>query len=189
MVDIERFDPFNNRLCRNVRNALSESFKAVLTEKQISPAQRTAGFFFGEPLPTCVKDYIDSRLAAYQSVLTDVCSKDLDDPLAVAVVIWDRRLFFETHEYLEQHWITATGEDKQVFQAVIRAAGAYVHLEQGNLNGAKRIAAKAIAVLEKHQDRLAPYASPQVLLAKLRALDPVPPKLAGTTHPKDRQMS
>jgi hypothetical protein len=189
MVDIERFDPFNNRLCRNVRNALSESFKAVLKEKQMAPAQRTAGFFLGGPLPDCVNNYIDSRLAAYESVLTDVCSQHLEEPLAVAVVIWDRRLFFETHEYLEQHWITATGEDKQVFQAVIRAAGAYVHLEQGNLTGARRIAAKATAVLEQHQDRLAPYASPQVLLAKLRALDPVPPRLAGTAHPGDRAMS
>jgi predicted metal-dependent hydrolase len=54
--------------------------------------------------------------------------------------------------------MTADGDDKKLLQAIIRAAGAYVHLEQGNLIGAKRIAAKAVAVLERHQDRLSPYA-------------------------------
>jgi hypothetical protein len=98
MIEIERFDPFNNRLCRNVRNALSESFKAVLSEKEMQPVRRTAGFFLADPLPVCVKDYIDRRLADYEAVLADVCSQDIDDPLAIAVTIWDRRLFFETHE-------------------------------------------------------------------------------------------
>ena len=180
MIDIERFDPFNNRLCRNVRNALSESFKKVLAEKRMQPGRRIAGFFFNDPLPVCVKDYINRRLAAYEQVLADVCSRDLDDPLAVTMAIWDRRLFFETHEFLEQYWLTASGDEKTLFQAIIRAAGVYVHLEQGNLTGAKRIAAKAVTVLEVHQDRLSPYADPQLLLVKLRALDPVPPILSRT---------
>lgn len=177
MIEIERFDPFNNRLCRNVRNALSESFKKVLAEKQMQPVRRTAGFFLGDPLPVCVKDYINRRLVAYEEVLADVRERRLDDPLAVTLAIWDRRLFFETHEFLEQYWMTASGDEKMLFQAIIRAAGAYVHLEQGNLTGAKRMAAKAVAMLEVHQDRLAPYADPQLLLAKLRALDPIPPRL------------
>ena len=89
MAQLERFDPFNNRLCRNVRNALSEGFKDAF---------------------------------------------------------------------------------------------AYVHLEQGNLSGAKRIADKAVSALEVHQDRLSPYADPQLLLAKLKALDPLPPRPVGTAR-------
>ncbi len=183
MIEIERFDPFNNRLCRNVRNALSESFKKVLEQNKMQPARRVSGFFLNDPLPACVTAYIDQRLAAYEQVLADVRKHQLDDPLGIAVAIWDRRLFFETHEYLEQRWMTAQGDEKKLLQAIIRAAGAYVHLEQGNLIGAQRIAAKAVAVLEVHQDRLTPYADPQLLLAKLRSLDPMPPTLAGTAGP------
>ena len=186
MIEIERFDPFNNRLCRNVRNALSENFKSVLEQKEMQPVRRVAGFFLNDPLPACVGAYIDQRLAAYEQVLADVRNRQLDEPLDIAVAIWDRCLFFETHEYLEPHWMRADGEDKKLLQAIIRAAGAYVHLEQGNLAGAKRIAAKAVAVLEAYQERLSPYADPQLLLEKLRSLDPMPPTLAGTAGPRNR---
>lgn len=188
MIDSNRFDPFNNRLCRNVRNALSENFKKVLAQKNMQPVRRVAGFFLNDPLPPYVRKYIDQRLAAYEQVLADVRNHQLDHPLDIAVAIWDQHLFFETHEYLEQHWMTADGDEKKLLQAVIRAAGAYVHLEQGNLTGAKRIAAKAVAVLEVHQGQLAPYADPQLLLAKLRSLDPKPPMLAGTAGPESRSM-
>jgi hypothetical protein len=186
MIENERFDPFNNRLCRNVRNALSENFKTVLEQKKMQPVRHVAGFFLNDPLPSCVRTYIDQRLAAYERVLTNVLNHQLDDPLEIAVAIWDQHLFFETHEYLEHYWMTADGDDKKLLQALIRAAGAYVHLEQGNLIGAKRIAAKAVAVLEVHQDRLSPYADPRLLLAKLRSLDPKPPTLAGTSCPGNR---
>ena len=188
MIDSDRFDPFNNRLCRNVRNALSENFNKVLAQKKMQPVRRIAGFFLNDPLPLCVRRYIDLRLAAYEQVLADVRNHQLDHPLDIAVAIWDRHLFFETHEYLEQHWMAADGDKKKLLQAIIRAAGAYVHLEQGNLTGAKRIAAKAVAALELHQDQLAPYADPQLLLAKLRSLDPKPPILAGTAEPANRSM-
>jgi hypothetical protein len=186
-LNIDRFDPFNNRLCRNVRNALSESFKKVLDRKEMQPVQRVVGVLMNDPLPACVKTYIDQRQAAYAQVLADIRQHPCDHPLDIAFVIWGRGLFFETHEYLEQHWMAAGGDEKILFQAIIRAAGAYVHLEQGNLDGAKRMAAKALAVLEAHQERLSPHADPRQLLARLRTLDPVPPMLAGTVGPGNRQ--
>jgi hypothetical protein len=179
MITIDRFDPFNNRLCRNVRNALSESLKKVLDRKEIQPAQRIAGFFMNDSLPACVKAYIDQRLRAYTQVLADLCKDPIDNPLDIAFTIWDRGLFFETHEYLEPHWMRAQGDEKQLLQAVIRAAGVYVHLEQGNLTGARRIAGKALAALKIHQDRLSLHADAQLLIDKLRTLDRVPPILAG----------
>lgn len=182
MKTIDRFDPFNNRLCRNVRNALSEGFKDSLGKKDLQPVRRMAGFFNKEPLPTFVTTYIDRRLAAYQAVLSDLSSRALEDPLDIAVSIWDHRLFFETHEYLEPHWMTAKGDEKRLYQAMIRAAGTYVHLEQGNLTAAKRIAGKAIDGLTHTKDRLAFHADPQLLLDKLRKLDPVPPMLSGTAR-------
>ena len=175
MATIDRFDPFNNRHCRNVRNALSEGFKDTLEQKRMQPVLRIAKLFMDEGLSPIVTEYVDERLTAYEQVLADIRKCQAEEPLHVAMLIWNRRLFFETHEYLEPSWMAATGDEKRLLQAFIRAAGAYVHLEQGNLIGARRIADKALAVLESQQDRLAAYIDPELLLDKLRRLDPVPP--------------
>ncbi len=180
MSDLERFDPFNNRLCRDVRNALSEAFIDALQQSALQPVQRTAGTFAADALPGPVKGYVDHRLAAYSRVMAAFRRQPPKDPLATAFRIWDEGLFFETHEYLEQFWMDADGERKQLFQAIIRAAGAYVHLEQGNRKGAARIAAKAVEGLESRQEQLSRHIDVQLLLEKLRNLDPQPPILSGT---------
>lgn len=178
MSEIDRFDPFNSRLCRNVRNALCEGFKDALEEGALQPVHRTANFFLDGDLPDVVRAYIDKRLTAYEGVLADLQDCPADDPLDIAPRIWNRRLFFETHEYLEPFWMAAEGDGKRLLQALIRAAGAYVHLEQGNRSAARRIAAKALQGIEQHRQRLTPYFDPQLLMDKLRSLDPDPPRLS-----------
>ena len=177
---MERFDPFNDRLCRNVRNALSEAFKLAIKENDLQPLDHVADLFLQETLPAHVVDYIKQRIATYETVLSELDAKALSDPLTIALVIWDRRLFFETHEYLEPYWLAASGDEKRLLQALIRFAGTYVHLEQGNLAAAKRISVKAAHGLCQVRDRLALYADPKRLLDKLATLDPVPPTLSGT---------
>ena len=177
MIEPKRFDPFNDRLCRNVRNALSEGFKSSLEQKDLQPVLRIAGFFLDQHPPASVRSYIESRLVAYEKVLGKILGRRTDQPLEIAMVIWDHRLFFETHEYLETFWMKAAGDEKALLQALIRAAGTYVHLDQGNLVGARRISAKAIPVIEEKQALLAGCADVKLLLRKLKALDPDPPKL------------
>lgn len=180
---MERFDPFNNRLCRNVRNALSEAFKLAIKENDLQPVDHVADLFRQETLPAQVIGYIQQRIAAYEAVLSKLNAQAPADPLTIALVIWDQRLFFETHEYLEPYWLVASGDEKRLLQALIRFAGTYVHLEQGNLSAAKRISVKAAHGLSKVKGRLALYADPQRLLDKLATLDPVPPTLSGTADP------
>jgi uncharacterized protein len=180
MVAIDRFDPFNDRLCRKVRNALAEGFKYALKKGDMRPLRAMADTFLRDLPPACIETYIRRRLAAYEKVLAEVSVRLLKHPLDIAVVIWDRQLFFETHEYLEPYWMDAADDEKRLFQSMIRAAGTYVHLEQGNRKGAERIAGKAIAGLARTGERLAPFADPQLLIKKLSELDPIPPKLAGT---------
>jgi len=178
MSEINRFDPFNNRLCRNVRNALCEGFKDALKKGELQPVHRTANLFLDGDLPGVVRVYIDKRLAAYEAVLADLQDCPTNDPLDIAPRIFNRHLFFETHEYLEPFWLAAAGDEKRMLQALIRAAGAYVHLEQGNRIAARRIAAKALPGIEQHRQWLTPYFDPQLLMEKLRSLDPDPPRLA-----------
>ncbi|BBO82807.1 hypothetical protein DSCO28_33730 [Desulfosarcina ovata subsp. sediminis] len=177
-TDADRFDPFNDRLSRDVRNALSVAFVDALERNELPPVHRIAEFFMDDALPEAIKAYIQARVKAYARVLADISDRHLDDPIDIAMAIWDRGLFFETHEFLEQYWLPATGEKKKLFQALIRAAGTYVHMEQGNLRSAGRIAAKAIHGLERTQALLAVHTDPKPLIDKLRQLDPVPPRLS-----------
>ncbi len=180
MNELSRFDPFNNRLCRDVRNALSKGFNNTVDKREMEPVRRIADFFLDDPQPEHISTYIEKRLAAYEMVLTKIFDRCLEHPLNIAMVIWDHELFFETHEYLEPFWMESDGNMKKLYQAVIRAAGTYVHIEQGNLTGARRIADKALSELMVQKDQLSLYADPQLLLPKLKVLDPVPPKLSET---------
>lgn len=177
MDEIKRFDPFSSRLCRNVRNSLSEGFKDALVQKDLAPVHRIAELFLQESLPSCVKDYINDRVKAYERVLSLTPSSS-SDPLVLALTIWDNGLFFETHEYLEQYWMHADRDEKKLLQALIRAAGAYVHLSAGNLTAARKIADKALLGLKAQKERLADVMDPDLLIDKLAQLDPVAPVLS-----------
>ncbi len=174
---MKKFDPFNSRLCRDIRNALSESCVDALTTKNLQPANSIATHYHEIGAEKYCLNYIDNRLASYNKVIQFVTSKPDAEVYEITLHLWDEELFFELHEFLEQHWMKATGDYKKILQALIRAAGTYIHLEQGNMKGAKKMAAKAVEILQPHQHDLPSYFKVPVLLEKLRTIDPVPPKL------------
>ncbi|MDH3329642.1 MAG: DUF309 domain-containing protein, partial [Desulfobulbaceae bacterium] len=94
-----------------------------------------------------------------------------------ALVLWDQKLFFEVHEVLEHAWLKAGGEEKLVLQAMIRAAGVYIKLEYGYRESARKIANRALPILEEHKEFLAAYFEPEKLLRCLRDLTLPPPDL------------
>ncbi|HVN88854.1 MAG TPA: DUF309 domain-containing protein [Candidatus Binataceae bacterium] len=51
--------------------------------------------------------------------------------------------YFESHEVLEKVWLQAEGEEKTVLQGLIQAAAALLHLERGNLVGARSLMRKS----------------------------------------------
>lgn len=185
MAKLNRFDPFADRLCRNVRNALSDGFKDTLEKRDLAPVLRIARFFLRDDPPAWVTEYIHDRLATYARVLAE--APGASEPLDQALILWNHGLFFETHEYLEQYWMHARGEEKQLYQALIRAAGTYVHLARGHLVGARRIAEKALVGLKAHKARLAVFTDPDRLMEKLENLDPVPPSLSRRMCAQGRQ--
>ena len=78
-------------------------------------------------------------------------------------------MHFEVHEVLEQAWLRAAGEEKALFQALVRAAGVVIKRECGSVAAAAKMAAKARPVLERHRARLAAYTD---VTALFRILDP-----------------
>ncbi len=170
------FEPFQDRLSRDVRNALSRALALALAERNPAPFETAAASFLNRDPDRCYKDYIESRLNRYRLAFARIQLGD-QDPFRQGLVLWDLQLFFEMHEVLEHAWYHAEGNRKTVLQAMIRAGGVYVKLEYGYTRQAAKIAAKALSVLENNTALLGEYFAPGELLQALKTLAPIPPVL------------
>ena len=170
-------NPFTDRLCRDIRNGLSKALMNSLTHLDLTPAQEIADTYLRDDLHPVYRDYIDNRIKSYDRALENIRSNHITDAFSRALVLWDEELFFEVHELLEQEWRHSTGATKLILQAMIRGAGMYVQLDSDNTKGAASMAAKAIEVLEYNRSMVPDIFDLDLLLYKLRNLDPVPPKL------------
>ncbi|MGD8740038.1 MAG: DUF309 domain-containing protein [Desulfobacterales bacterium] len=173
----EQFDPFVDRTARDIRNSLSESFVAALAVRDPAKYLIVARKWREQNLSALHADYIGDRLLRYQHVFNAFQAGGMNDPLQQAVIIWNQRLFFEFHDYLEPHWKAATGDQRQVLKGLIKAAGVYIHLEQHHRQAAKSLAMKSYQLLRKYAHCLAFIANHETLLDKLESGDPVPPRL------------
>jgi uncharacterized protein len=174
----QRFNPFNDRLCRDIRNDLSASLPTVLESRSLEAAQAIAATYLQANPAANYRDYIDRRLAAYRAAVRSLPSSGQSPALITAAVLWDLGLFFEVHEVLELHWLRATGERKLLLQALIRAAGVYVYLEAGYPERSAKIADKALPVLRRLRTLAAAHLRIDDLIAALEPpLDPTPPRL------------
>lgn len=138
-----KFDPFNDRLARDIRNALSSALMASIatqnTVKEVSNA-----FLRDQRLLPHHQAYIHERLRRYRAVQETVHKYQTSRFVCPALAMWDEKLFFEVHECLEREWYPAPpGDRKKALQALICAAGSFVHLEQGNMKGLAKMAARA----------------------------------------------
>lgn len=171
------FEPFQDRLSRDIRNDLSESILEVIKEKSLHPAEEVAAEYLQKDLQPCYEEYINSRLSRYEQARAKIAAENNPDPLWQGLVLWDLGLFFEVHEVLEHTWLRSEGEEKLLLQAMIRAAGVYIKLEYGYDVAARKIADKALPVLEQSTRRLSRYTAPERLIAALRSLQAEPPQL------------
>lgn len=172
-----KFEPFMDRLSRDIRNDLSETIFQVLQTRSVDPAEKVAIGYIRENLAQCYVDYIHQRLQRYEAVLAQEKVLDSGDILWQTLLLWDEQLFFEVHEVLEESWLREQGKKKLFLQAMIRAAAVYIKLEHGYRPAAKKIAGKAIPVLQDNRDLLKKYIIPDVLIESLVTLRQPPPKL------------
>ena len=189
---MKHFDPFKSRLCRNIRNELSESLMKAIHDQDIGPSTAVAEKYISENTEPFIIRYIDNRLIRYRTVINQIRSMhaQIHDAFIIALLLWDQELFFEVHEWLENKWRESKGPEKMIYQALIRAAGAYVHLEHGRIVGAREMASKAAASLTRYKRTVPAFLNIELLLSKLKALDPVPPKLGPSKLPaKSRHQS
>ena len=178
MTTLPEFDPFHNRQCRNIRNALSESFIDAVQQKTLAPVRDQIESFKSKSAAPFMIRYMDDRLRRYQTVIRAVVSRPIPitDIHRIACRMWNQSLFFEFHEWLEQSWHSSSGDEKCLLQALIRSAGAFLLLESGRTNGARKLAAKALAGLKPLQSQVPNVYDVQGLIENLTHLDSNPPR-------------
>lgn len=170
------FDPFRDRLSRDIRNELSESLLDCLRDHRLTAAQDVADRYLAKNPDPVYVGYITDRLDRYARFLAQAAGGPAD-VVWLGFVLWDLGLFFEVHEIIEQAWLRSSGPEKLFLQALIRAAGVYIKREHGFHESAAKIAARALPVLENNRDRLAVYTDPERLLIALRSAQGKPPLL------------
>lgn len=69
-------------------------------------------------------------------------ARSVDGAVQRAAALWDRQLFFEVHEVLEEVWQRTTGFERQALQGLIQIAVAFHHLAHGNVRGARKLLAE-----------------------------------------------
>lgn len=170
------FNPFEDRLSRDIRNELSEGLALAVETGNGQALAETVARYRQQPLAECYRRYLEDRCARYAKALNAI-HPGITDPIQRGLILWDLGLFFEVHEVLEHAWYSAQGGMKLTLQALIRAAGVYIKREYGFNDSAARIAAKAVPVLKENRSILAAYFDPDQLIRSLDNADAPPPTL------------
>ncbi len=173
----DRFDPFADRLARDIRNQLSEAFITSVRQMTTTPLTDGVGNLSADHLAEVYRSYITSQMVRYQNVLDQIHSKGLNEIWQQVVIIWNHQLFFEVHELLESLWQPSRGDRRQALKGLIQAAGVYVHLGRNHQKAAAGLAKRAIGHLEQCGDQLSHLQGIRDLIHKLHRLDRLPPHL------------
>jgi Domain of unknown function (DUF309) len=81
------------------------------------------------------------------SALPPSKSHGLDAVLDVAARLYEAALYFEVHEWLEPHWVTAIGPTREALQGLIQTAVGWQHLANDNVAGARSLLPEGAARL------------------------------------------
>lgn len=176
-----KFDPFNDRLARDIRNGLSSALVESLP-KLDKVNEISASFLADDRLLPHHKAYIIDRLRRYETVQKTITENQADGIVCPAIAMWDEKLFFEVHECLEGEWYPAPmGARKKALQALICAAGTFVHVEQGNKKGAAKMSARAIAGLKEFGHALPELGNGQEMIISCLEKPNVAPRIFSST--------
>ena len=169
------FDPFGDRLARDIRNSLSSALIAELGGASGAVDGQAREWLAQVTLPV-YRDYILGRQALYHQIVGRVRAAHVGNPRLQSLMLWNAGLFFEVHELLETIWRSVSHGERTALKGLIQAAGVYVHLSRGKPATARKLAAKARSTLQAGMASLTFIANPEDLLAELASPD-IPPQL------------
>ncbi len=83
----------------------------------------------------------------------DDCNATLHPAAIAGLRHFNAREFFEAHEQLETAWRAEPGPIRELYQGILQAAVAYLHIERGNFDGALKLSARSQEKLSKWPER------------------------------------
>jgi len=169
------FDPFADRLARDIRNDLSTAFVQGLDMNQDSFYRTAAERYLAGNLPPAHRDYILDRLNRYEQVLAALAQSRTTDSFEQSLVLWNNGLLFEVHERLETIWQNVSHETRKAIKGVIQAIAAYLHRQCGHDEISLRLAQKAADLLGQYGKALPASFNSASIVAWLRKPDLEPP--------------
>ena len=170
-----RFDPFTDRLSRDIRNSLTEALVTSLKQKDSRLYKNLCRQWLAKKLGPLYNEYIRKRLQCYDRVFDDI--RQVDNARLQALTLWNNGLFFEVHDILEDIWHNTQGDEYQAIKGLIQAAGVYVHMEYHHREAVQRLADKSLILIRKYAHRLEFISNLTTLITALETRDPVPPLL------------
>lgn len=173
----DRFDPFCDRRCRDIRNHLCISFVEGLERMNPLVFKKEIEKWRAKDLSAVHMEYIDDRERLYFQVFDRIRKNSIDDAITRALICWNEGLFFEVHQILEDLWDTAIGERREAIKGLIQAAGVYVHLEAGRGEAARKLGRRAAERLNRLRHCFPFLSNLDELLERLEMADPNPPTL------------
>ena len=66
---------------------------------------------------------------------------------------FNRQEYFEAHEVLEDLWLATHDDRRDFYKGLIQTAAVFLKLKQGKPDPAARLAARALALLERYEPR------------------------------------
>jgi hypothetical protein len=172
------FDPFGERLSRDIRNTLSHAMIQALQQGDRDVFTNRCRDWLRQNLPDTHRTYIENRRRAFERLFEASCSGQKTELLGLAAALWNAGLFFEVHEVVENVWLTATGSRRQALKGLVQAAGSYVHHEAGRTAVAARLGRKAAANLRSSAGALGEISNIEELIRDLEKGGPEAPRLA-----------
>jgi predicted metal-dependent hydrolase len=137
------FDPYSDRLARDIRNSLSSALVNELTGNTDSNLSVEADDWLSKAPAPIYQAYIRKRLSIYRRAISEIQAGQVVDPRFQAIYLWNLGLFFEMHELLETIWLKAPEPERSALKGLIQAAGVYEHFNRGKKDAARSLARKA----------------------------------------------
>ncbi len=81
------------------------------------------------------------------------CAESAPPEVLAGFAQFNRGEFFEQHETLEDAWIAETDPVRYLYQGILQVGVGLLHLQRGNLYGARRMMAKGLALLQPFRPR------------------------------------
>jgi hypothetical protein len=149
-----KFDPYESRPAREIRNQLSTAFVRALETAEFGNLEKEANRICPADTDPAGLDFACERIRRYRHVFDRIRTDGIVDPIRRAVYLWNEGLYFEVHEILETVWNGKERWRKEGLRGLIQAAGVFVHRERGAARAAEKLARRAAGHLREHRQEL-----------------------------------